>query len=59
MAPRFGPGSIYASYGDRNFYKGDRVVVIAEVNGYYKTECYHTDGNILRSWVPASNVRLD
>ena len=59
VAPRFGPGSIYASYGDRNFYKGDRVVVIAEANGYYKTECYHTDGKILRSWVPTDNVRLD
>ena len=58
-APRFGPGSFYSTYGDRNFYRGDRVVVIAEVNGYYLTECYQNDGSILRSWVSTSNIQLD
>ena len=58
-APRFGPGSIYAAYGDRNYYRGNRVAVIDIDNGYYKIESYHTDGKILRSWIPASCVDLD
>lgn len=58
-SPRFGPGSLYATYGDRDFHRGDRVVVIAEVNSYYKTECSLSDGSILRSWIPASAVNLD
>lgn len=56
-APRFGPGSIYSTYSDRNLNKGDQVAVIRSENGYYLVECYHTDGNILRSWIPVSAVK--
>ena len=58
-APRFGPGNIYAAYGDRDYYRGNRVAVIDSLNGYYKVESYHTDGKILRSWIPAACVNLD
>ena len=34
-------------------------MVIAEVNGYYLTECYQNDGSILRSWVSTSNIQMD
>ena len=54
---RFGPGSIYSSYGDRNLYKGDQVAVIRAENGYYLVEFYHTDGHILRCWIPTSAVK--
>ena len=57
-SPRFGPGSIFATYGDRDLYRGDRVVVIAEIDGYYKVECYYQN-EIFRSYVPAGNVNLD
>ena len=57
--PRFGPGSLYATYGDRDFRRGDQVVAIREVNGYYLVECYHMDGNILRCWVSTSDVRIN
>ncbi len=59
IAPRFGPGDIYASYGDRNFSRNDQVAVIRLQNGYYLVECYHTDGNILRSWIPEYSVDLN
>ena len=54
--PRFGPGSIYSTYNDRNLYRGDMVAVIAEADGYYLVECYHTAGHILRCWIPVSSV---
>ncbi|MBQ3279746.1 MAG: hypothetical protein IJG94_11395 [Clostridia bacterium] len=54
--PRFGPGSIYSTYSDRNLYRGDMVAVITEADGYYLVECYHTDGHILRCWIPVSSV---
>lgn len=57
--PKYGPGSWYVTYTDRTLWKGSRVVVINEENGYYMVECYHTDGNILRCWIPSSNVTLD
>ncbi|MBP3720551.1 MAG: hypothetical protein J6J41_04390 [Clostridia bacterium] len=59
VAPRFGPDSIFSTYGDRDYRNGDRVAVIASENGYYMVESYYTDGNILRSWIPAGNVNLD
>ena len=55
--PRFGPGSIYSTYSGRDLYKGDQVAVIRSENGYYLTECYHTDGLVLRSWIPTSSVK--
>ena len=58
ISPRYGPGSIYASYGDRDYYQGNRVAVIREQNGYYLVESYHTDGRILRSWLPTYTVNL-
>lgn len=58
-APRFGPDSLFAAYGDRDYRRGDRVAVIATENGYYMVESYHTDGKILRSWIPCSSVNLD
>ena len=59
VAPRFGPDSLYASYGDRDYYRGDRVAVIAVENNYYLVESYHTDGRILRSWIPCEKVNFD
>jgi len=58
VSPRFGPGSLYAAYSDRDYFRGDQVLVLASVNGYYLTECYMNDGKNLRSWIPASNVNL-
>ncbi len=55
-APRFGPGTLYASYGDRDLYPGNQVAMLRYENGYYLVECYHTDGHILRSWIPESSV---
>ncbi len=57
--PRFGPGSLYSTYSDRPYRRGDRVVVIDSDNDYYLVESYHTDGNILRCWIPSSDVNLD
>ena len=54
--PRFGPGTLYAAYGDRDLYRGNQVALIGYENGYYLAECYHTDGHILRAWIPASSV---
>ncbi|MBE5789436.1 MAG: hypothetical protein E7325_07295 [Clostridiales bacterium] len=59
VAPRFGPDSIFATYGDRDYYQGDRVAVITEENNYYLVESYHTDGKILRSWIPCEKVYFD
>lgn len=59
VAPRFGPDSLYASYGDRDYYRGDRVAVIAVENKFYLVESYHTDGKILRSWIPCEKVNFD
>lgn len=59
VAPRFGPDNLYASYGDRDYSRGNRVAVIAEENNYYMVESYFTDGNILRSWIPCDSVNLD
>ena len=59
VAPRFGPDSLFATYGDRDYYHGNRVAVIAMVNDYYMVESYHTDGKILRSWIPCECVNLD
>lgn len=57
--PRFGPGSIFSTYSDRSFRRGDRVAVISTENDFFMVECYHTDGNVFRSWIPCSNVNLD
>lgn len=59
VSPRFGPGSWFSTYGDRDYHRGDRVTVIDEADGYYEVESYHTDGHILRCWVPSSYVTLD
>ena len=59
VSPRFGPGSWFSTYGDRDYFRGDRVTVIDEADGYYEVESYHTDGHILRCWVPSSYVTLD
>jgi len=58
ISPRFGPGTIYAPYGDRDFYSGAQVAVLRELNGFYMVECYHTNGEILRSYVPVNMVRM-
>ena len=55
--PRFGPGSLYATYGDRNFRAGDQVAVIRISSGYCLVERYHTDGHVLRCWIPADQVQ--
>ena len=57
--PRFGPSSLYATYSDRNFRSGDQVAVIRYQDGFYMVECYHTDGKILRSWIPENSVRMN
>ncbi len=57
--PRFGPGNFYSTYGDRDLKRRDRVVVIDEVDDYYKIECYYSNGEVFRSWVPTENVTLD
>ena len=56
VSPRFGPGTLYAAYGDRDLHRGDQVAIIQSDSGYYLIERYHTDGHILRCWVPASAV---
>jgi len=56
VSPRFGPGTLYATYGDRDFHRGDQVAVIRYDGGYCLVERYHSGGNILRCWVPASDV---
>ena len=58
VSPRFGPGNLYSTYSDRNYHWGDQVLVLASVNGYYLTECYMNDGQILRSWIPCSSVQM-
>ena len=57
--PKWGPGEWYTTYTDRTMRKGARVAVINYDNGYYMVESYHTDGNVLRSWVPSNYVNLD
>ena len=57
--PKWGPGTWYSTYTDRTLQKGTRVAVISYENGYYMVECYHTNGEILRSWIPSDNVYLD
>ena len=52
VSPHFGPGDIYAPYSDRDLYTGDQVAVVSAADGWLMVECYHTDGKILRSWVP-------
>ena len=37
----------------------DRVAVISYENDYYMVECYHTNGEILRCWIPSYDVVLD
>lgn len=59
VSPRFGPGTYYSSYGDRDYYRGDRVTVIDEADGYYEVESSYKDGRTLRCWVPSSSVTLD
>ncbi len=59
VSPRYGPGDIYSSYSDRDFRRGDQVAVIEEAYGYYLVERYHTDGNILRSWVDSYYVSFN
>ena len=55
-APFYGPGYYYAAYGDRDLRQGQSVTVIEYTNDFYQIECYHTDGKILRCWVPAYAV---
>lgn len=57
--PKWGPGEYYATYTDRTMGRGTRVAVINYENGYYQVECYHTDGNIFRSWIPSGYLSLD
>lgn len=57
--PKWGPGEWYATYTDRTLKSGARVAVISCENGYYMVECYHTNGEILRCWVPVSDVKCD
>ena len=57
--PKWGPGSGYATYTDRTLSKGTRVAVIRSENGYSMVECYHTNGEILRSWIPSYDLDLD
>lgn len=57
--PKWGPGSWYVTYTDRTLYNGDRVAVISYENGFYMVECYQTNGEILRCWIPSENVVLD
>lgn len=58
VAPRFGPGTLYAAYSDRDYFRGDEVLLLANVNGYYLTECYMADGKNLRSWIPEEVIRV-
>ena len=57
--PKWGPGSWYVTYTDRTLNRGDRVAVISYENDYYMVECYHTNGEILRCWIPSYDVVLD
>ena len=57
--PRFGPGTMYSTYGDRDYRQGNQVAVIDSENGYYLVESYHTDGNVLRCWVPSSSINMN
>ena len=62
VSPRFGPSSMHAPYGDRDYVSGNQVAVIREENGYYLTESWITDSDgrdrILRSWLPADMVNV-
>ena len=62
VSPRFGPSSMHAPYGDRDYVSGNQVAVIREENGYYLTESWITDSDgrdrILRSWLPAGMVNV-
>ena len=57
--PKWGPGSWYATYTDRTIYSGSQVAVINSENGFYQVELYHTDGHVLRCWIPTGNVSLN
>lgn len=57
--PKWGPGSWYVTYTDRTLNYGDRVAVISYENDFYMVECYHTNGEILRCWIPSGDVVLD
>ena len=57
--PKWGPGNWYVTYTDRTLRYGDRVAVISYENDYYMVECYHTNGEILRCWIPSYDVGLD
>ena len=57
--PKWGPGNWYVTYSDRTLTSGTRVAVISYENGFYEVECYYTNGEILRSWIPSGNVTLD
>lgn len=57
--PKWGPGSWYATYTDRTIYSGSQVAVITSENGFYQVELYHTDGKVLRCWIPTGNVSLN
>lgn len=57
--PKWGPGDQYTTYTERTIKRGSRVAVISYENGYYMVESYHTDGNVLRSWIPVFDVILD
>jgi len=58
ISPRYGPGDLFSTYPDRNFYPNDQAAVLRWENGYYLVECYHTDGQILRSWIPEGSVSV-
>ena len=57
ISPRFGPGTFYAPYGDRDFNTGTEVAVILEKNGFYMVERYF-GSEILRCYVPVNMVRM-
>ena len=57
--PKYGPGSHYVTHTGKTLWSGTRVAVISCENDYYMVECYHTDGSILRSWIPCADVTLD
>lgn len=51
VSPRFGPGMMYAPYGDRDFYNGQQVAVLTWRDSFYLVES-QWNGEILHSWIP-------
>ena len=53
VSPRMGPDTLFAAYSDQDFYRGTQVTVLRYENDYYLVERYRTDGQLMRSYVPA------